>query len=162
MLGPAAGRSGTDGALAATNVLYVLVPSGSGDDFTTPTVQEAAAASRPAEGWMLLALHGYRRQWAMPLLARGAAVTAPPRVAQAVAVRVLADLGVHVRAWHGVGSADQPVYQAELEAPREPAPPHDHRRDQRRLGSARRRIRALMVCCARPARRQPHRSRRAR
>lgn len=111
---------------------------------------------------MLLALHGQRRQWAMPLLGRGAAVTAPPRVAQAVAVRVLTDLGVPVRAWHGVGSADQPMYQAELEAPREPTPPHGRRRNLRILGPATWRIRAVMVSCARRARRQPHCSRRAR
>jgi hypothetical protein len=82
----------------------------------------AIAASGGAEGWMLLALRGQRQHWSMPLLSRGAATTAPPRVAQAVAVRVLNDLGIHVRAWHGAGSADQPIYLAELEAPPEPRP----------------------------------------
>ena len=65
---------------------------------------------------MLLALHGQRRHWSTPLLSRGAAVTAPPRVAQAVAVRVLTDLGLQVRAWHNVSGADQPMYRAQLEA----------------------------------------------
>jgi hypothetical protein len=70
---------------------------------------------------MLLALHGQVRQWSMPLFSRGAAITAPPRVAQAVAVRVLSDLGLHVRAWRTAGG-DQPMYRAELEAPPEPTP----------------------------------------
>jgi hypothetical protein len=107
---------------------YVLVPGAGVDGFTAPTVREATAASCRADGWVLLALDGGRRQWAMPLLGRGAAVTAPPRVAQAVAVRVLTGLGVHVRAWHGIGSADQAVYRAELVAPPESAPAHRGRR----------------------------------
>jgi hypothetical protein len=106
--------------VAETDLLFVLVPGGS--SFTTATVVGAIAASGGAEGWMLLALRGQRQHWSMPLLSRGAATTAPPRVAQAVALRVLNDLGVHVRAWHGAGSADQPIYLAELEAPPEPAP----------------------------------------
>jgi hypothetical protein len=110
----AAGRSGTDGALAETDLLYVLVPGGSG--FTTATVVGATTASGGAEGWMLLALRGQRQHWSTPLLSRGAAVTAPPRVAQAVAVRVLTDLGLQVRAWHNVSGADQPMYRAQLEA----------------------------------------------
>jgi hypothetical protein len=116
----AAARSGTDGALAATDLLYILAPSGSGNGVTTATAAGAAATCAGAQGWMLLALHGQRQHWSMPLLSRGAAITAPPRVAQAVAVRVLNDLGVHVRAWHAAGSADQPKYRAELEAPPEP------------------------------------------
>jgi hypothetical protein len=121
-VGAAACRSGTDGAPTATDMLYVLVPSGSADGFTPATVVEATATGGGAGGWMLLALHGQRRHWSMPLLSRGAAMTAPPRVAQAVAVRVLNDLGVHVRAWHGYASADQPKYRAELDAPPEPRP----------------------------------------
>jgi hypothetical protein len=118
--GAAAGRSGTDGAPAESDLLYVLVPGGS--SFTTATVMGAIAASGGAEGWMLLALRGQRQHWSTPLLSRGAATTAPPRVAQAVAVRVLNDLGIHVQAWHGAGSADQPMYRAEREAPPKPRP----------------------------------------
>jgi hypothetical protein len=92
------------------------------------TVEGAAAASGGAGGWMLLALDGQRRHWSMPLLSRGAAVTAPPRVAQAVAVRVLTELGVYVRAWHGAGSADEDMYRAELKATPEPAPRRSARR----------------------------------
>jgi hypothetical protein len=109
-------------------VLYLLVPSGGGDGLTAATLEGSAPASRQAGGWMLLALHGQRRYWSMPLLGRGAAITAPARVAQAVAVRVLNDLGVHVHAWHDGGSADRPVYRAELEAPPEPAPTPVRRR----------------------------------
>jgi hypothetical protein len=61
----------------------------------------------------------------MPLAARGAASTASPRVAQAVAVRVLNDHGVRVRSWHGADSADQPTYRAELEALPELGPRSD-------------------------------------
>jgi len=95
-------------------VLYVLVLSGSG--LPAAAVEGTARASGGAGGWMLLALHGQRRRWSTPLLSRGAAATAPPRVAQAVAVRVLTDHGLRVRAWHNVSSADQPMYQAQLEA----------------------------------------------
>ena len=127
--GATADRFGGDAALAAPDVVYLLVPSGSGDGFPTATVTRPAETSARGitearvGGWALLALHGQRRRWSMPLLGRGAAITAPPRVAQAVAVRVLADLGVRVRAWHGVGNADQPLYEAELEVPPEPHPP---------------------------------------
>lgn len=121
-----ADRSGTDGTRAATAVVYLLVPGGSGDGFPCVTVTGLAETSTQTGtgigGWALLALHGQRRRWSMPLLGRGAALTAPPRVAQAVAVRVLADLGVRVRAWHGVGSADQPLYEAELDVPPSPPP----------------------------------------
>jgi hypothetical protein len=120
--GAAAGRPGIGSALAATDVQYVLVLSGSGDGLPAATVEGTAAASSATGGWMLLALHGQRRHWSTPLLSRGAATTAPPRVAQAVAVRVLNDLGIHVQAWHGAGSADQPMYRAELEAPPKPRP----------------------------------------
>jgi hypothetical protein len=118
----AAGRSERGGAPAPTDMLYVLAASGSGDGFTVATIEGPAAASGGVEGWMLLAVHGQRWHWSMPLAGRGAATTAPPRVAQAVAVRVLNDLGVQVRAWHGAGRADQSLYRAELEAPPEPGP----------------------------------------
>jgi hypothetical protein len=117
--GGAEARSGAGGAVAGTDVLYVLMPSGSGAGCTVATVEGAAAASGGAEGWMLLALRGQRQQWSMSLVGRGAAIMAPPRVAQAVAVRVLNDMGVHVRAWRGDGGADQIMYRAELEAPAE-------------------------------------------
>ena len=124
----AAGRSERGGAPAPTDMVYVLAASGSGDAFTVPAMEEPAAASGGVEGWMLLAVHGQRWHWSMPLAGRGAATTAPPRVAQAVAVRVLDDLGVQVRAWHGSGRADQPLYRAELEAPPEPGPAPVRRR----------------------------------
>ena len=127
--GPAAGRGGTGDALTPADVLYMLVPRGSGAGCTAATIDAASAASVEAGGWMLLALHGHRRHWSMPLLARGAAITAPPRVAQAVAVRVLTDLGVHVQAWHRASGADQPIYRAELERPTPPPAPVGRRRD---------------------------------
>ena len=114
--GAAAGRPGVGSALAATDAQYALVLSGSGDGLPAATVEGTAAASSATGGWMLLALHGQRRHWSTPLLSRGAAFTAPPRVAQAVAVRVLTDLGLQVRAWHNVSGADQPMYRAQLEA----------------------------------------------
>jgi hypothetical protein len=127
-VGPA-GRWETGDALTAADVMYMLVPSGSGADCTAANVDGASAASVEAEGWMLLALHGHRRHWSMPLLGRGAALTAPPRVAQAVAVRVLTDLGVHVQAWHRASGADQPIYRAGLERPAPPPAPVGRRRD---------------------------------
>ena len=120
----AAAQSGTDGVPAATDTLYILAPSGSGNGFTTDTAAGAAAARGGAQGgWMLLALHGQRQRWSMPLFSRGAAIAAPPRVAQAVAVRVLNDLGVHVRAWHAAGSADQPKYRGRARGATR-TPPH--------------------------------------
>lgn len=127
-VGPA-GRWGTGDALTAADMMYMLVPSGSGAGCTAATIDAAAAASVEAGGWMLLALHGRRRHWSMPLLGRGAALTAPPRVAQAVAVRVLTDLGVHVQAWHRASGADQPIYRAELKRPLPPPAPVGRRRD---------------------------------
>lgn len=118
----AARRSEPGGASALSEVLYVLVASCSVGGFTAPIVEGPATASGGAKGWMLLAVHGQRWLWSMPLAGRGAATTAPPRVAQAVAVRVLHDFGVRVRAWHGAGGAEQPTYRAELEAPPEPGP----------------------------------------
>jgi hypothetical protein len=69
--GGAEARSGAGGAVAGTDVLYVLMPSGSGAGCTVATVEGAAAASGGAEGWMLLALRGQRQQWSMSLVGRG-------------------------------------------------------------------------------------------
>lgn len=50
-------------------------------------------------GWRLRALHDGRAGWSIPLVGRGAAATATPRVTQAVALRVLHDQGVAVSGW---------------------------------------------------------------
>jgi hypothetical protein len=51
--------------------------------------------------WLLLTHHGAtaRPAWATPLARHGAGPQASQRVAQAVAVRVLHELGVDVRGW---------------------------------------------------------------
>lgn len=60
------------------------------------------------EGWALIARHPESRcfEWTV-LAARGASPTAPPRTAQAVAVRVLAGWGVAVRDWAEVHDEPQ-------------------------------------------------------
>jgi len=66
-------------------------------------------------GWTLTAYDQGRWCWSMSLASRGAAVSARARVAQAVAVRVLAEQGVAVHGWV-VDSAedDSPMFRAWL------------------------------------------------
>jgi hypothetical protein len=56
-------------------------------------------------GWTVLATHASRWSWTIRLDAHGAAHDAPARVAQAVAVRVLAEHAIGVEGW---GPADPP------------------------------------------------------
>lgn len=51
-------------------------------------------------GWSLRCRRGARVVWSMPLAPRGAAPGVRPTVAQAVAVRVLGELGVFVSGWN--------------------------------------------------------------
>jgi hypothetical protein len=55
------------------------------------------------QGWTLVVWHGARWRWSMALAARGASASCETRVAQAVAVRVLADQGVQVESWSVCG-----------------------------------------------------------
>jgi hypothetical protein len=63
-------------------------------------------------GWELQAWNGRVRSWSVTLAARGAGHGAPARVAQAVAVRVLGERDVVVRAWHPCGADHVPVFLA--------------------------------------------------
>jgi hypothetical protein len=108
--------AGADGESA--EVLYVLANSENGDGGAgswTPIADAWCA------GWTLSALRGPRCTWSMPLAGRGAAATAPPRVAKAVALRVLAEQGVPVVAWAGGGGGDRPIFRALVDAPRPPS-----------------------------------------
>jgi hypothetical protein len=59
-----------------------------------------------AEGWSLLCRRGGRVTWSVPLAPRGAAPRVRPGVAQAVAVRVLAEQGVFVSGWNHLDDGD--------------------------------------------------------
>jgi hypothetical protein len=107
--------AGADGE--SPEVLYVLANTenenrdvGAGSWSPTPDAWCA--------GWTLSALRGPRCSWSMSLAGRGAAATAPPRVAKAVALRVLAEQGVPVVAWAGSGGGDQPIFRALLDGHR--------------------------------------------
>jgi hypothetical protein len=77
-------------------VTYLLVHSG--DD-------PEGSMRRHGPGWTVLATHADRWSWTIRLDAHGAAHDAPARVAQAVAVRVLADHAIDIEGW---GPADPP------------------------------------------------------
>lgn len=68
-------------------------------------------------GWALETWHGHRRGRSTGLACRGAAPGAGPRVAQAVAVRVLAEQGVAVQGWGPGGGEQGQVFLAWLNAP---------------------------------------------
>ena len=82
---------------------------GSGDSTYVLVRDEVTVA-----GWRLLALHGRGDDWSLSLATRGAAPTAPARVAKAVALRVLQERGVDVAAWHGAGGDLAPMFRAEV------------------------------------------------
>jgi hypothetical protein len=81
-------------------VTYLLVHST--DDRRAP---EGSMRHHAGPGWTVLATHADRWSWTIRLDAHGAAHDAPARVAQAVAVRVLADHAIDVEGW---GPADPP------------------------------------------------------
>ncbi len=58
-------------------------------------------------GWALIARYDTKWEWGTSLAGRGAGALAPARVAQAVAVRVLAEQGVRVEGWADT-SPEQP------------------------------------------------------
>jgi hypothetical protein len=80
-------------------VTYLLVHTG--DDPVAPVEMHRHAGP----GWTVLATHASRWSWTIRLDAHGAAHDAPARVAQAVAVRVLAEHAIGVEGW---GPADPP------------------------------------------------------
>ncbi len=75
-------------------------------------------------GWALIARHDSRWYWGISLAARGAGALAPARVAQAVAVRVLAEQDVRVEGWTGTGP-EQPEGVAGFRARLTPLPEID-------------------------------------
>jgi hypothetical protein len=60
-------------------------------------------------GWSLRCRRETRVVWSMPLAPRGAAPGARPGIAQAVAVRVLSELGVFVSGWNQLDDPDDPT-----------------------------------------------------
>lgn len=85
------------------DVVYVLV-------FNPPE----APAPDYGVGWTVVAWHGDRWRWSVALAARGAGAHAGPRVAKAVAVRVLGAQGVPVEDWHGAGGGELSMFRARL------------------------------------------------
>jgi hypothetical protein len=81
---PAARAAGTPAATTSAAAEYVLVRE------DPPS----------AEGWSLQCRRGGRVVRSIPLAPRGAAPRVRPAVAQAVAVRVLAERGVFVSGWN--------------------------------------------------------------
>lgn len=68
-------------------------------------------------GWRLSFTATEGPSWSMVLTGRGAGAQTPPRVAQAVAVRVLAEFGIDVRGWEP-GHRTQPGPRASGSSPR--------------------------------------------
>lgn len=82
---PSGWRAECDGSLSAVEYVLVYNPA------EVPTAGYGM-------GWTLIARHeGWR--WSAALAARGAGAHAPARVAQAAAVRVLAEQGVAITGW---------------------------------------------------------------
>ncbi len=105
---------------AEPTVSYVLVHSGSdpaGSSAPTPPVPGLGLCG---PGWTVLAAHGSRWSWSIRLDAHGAAFAATPRVAQAVAVRVLSVHGIDVLGWNPA-DPEARAYVAVTVAPRIPA-----------------------------------------
>lgn len=81
------------------DVTYLLVHTGDDD----PVASEETVRRHAGPGWTVLATHASRWSWAIRLDAHGAAHDAPARVAQAVAVRVLAEHAIDVEGWGPAG-----------------------------------------------------------
>jgi hypothetical protein len=92
--------------------VYVLV----GNDPDNP------ATGYPG-GWTLSAHHDTGWSWSTALAARGAGAHASPRVAQAVAVRVLSEHGVTVGGWSASEPPDPSAHPVSFRARLDPAPP---------------------------------------
>jgi hypothetical protein len=76
---------------------YVVVPPARGESDEYELVRDAPS---PRGSWALRCRRTGRTAWSMPLAPRGAAPGVRPAVAQAVAVRVLGELGVFVSGWN--------------------------------------------------------------
>lgn len=74
-------------------------------------------------GWTLVGVPSSRWHWTLALAARGAGVHADPRTAKAVAVRVLAEQGVHVDHWSDAQPGWPATFHARLRTPTEPPDP---------------------------------------
>jgi len=80
-------------------VSYLLVHTGEDPVVSPELARRHAGLGLCRPGWTVLAAHGSRWSWSIGLDAHGAAFAAPPRVAQAVAVRVLAYHAIDVGGW---------------------------------------------------------------
>jgi hypothetical protein len=76
------------------DVTYLLLHHGE-----DPVASPESMRRHAGPGWTVLAVHGNRWSWTIRLDAHGAAPGAPARVAQAVAVRVLAEHAIDVEGW---------------------------------------------------------------
>lgn len=82
---------------------------------------------RHGTGWVLESWHDSRRGRSEQLAARGAGPEACPRLAQAVATRLLIQAGAPVAGWHLAGAEDLPVFRASVRCPAGPARHRRHR-----------------------------------
>jgi hypothetical protein len=80
-------------------VSYTLVHTGEDPDVFPELARRHAGLGLCGPGWSVLAAHGSRWSWSIGLDAHGAEFGAPSLVAQAVAVRVLADHAIHIESW---------------------------------------------------------------
>jgi hypothetical protein len=76
------------------DVGYLLLHTGD-----EPLAPAASIRRHAGPGWTVMATHANRWSWTIRLDAHGAAHDAPARVAQAVAVRVLAEHDIDVEGW---------------------------------------------------------------
>lgn len=84
---------------AGADVSYLLFHSGEDPEAFPEHARRHAGSARCGPGWSVLASHGDRWSWSIRLDAHGAAFGAPPQVAQAVAVRVLAGHAIAIAGW---------------------------------------------------------------
>ena len=89
----------TDVSAVDADVTYTLVHTGEDPDVFPELARRHAGLGLCGPGWSVLAAHGSRWSWSIGLDAHGAAFGAPPPVAQAVAVRVLADHAIRIEGW---------------------------------------------------------------
>jgi hypothetical protein len=80
-------------------VSYTLVHTGADPAVFPELARRHDGLGLCGPGWSVLAAHGSRWSWSIGLDVHGAAYGAPPLVAQAVAVRVLAEHAIHVEGW---------------------------------------------------------------
>jgi hypothetical protein len=74
-------------------------------------------------GWTLSAHHDTGWSWSTALAARGAGAHASPRVAQAVAVRVLSEHGVKIGGWSASEPPGRSAHPVSFRAWLDPSPP---------------------------------------